>query len=127
MPSEKHLEFIQSAIGRMAGNSFQMKAWNVALASAVIGFAVAKDSRPAGAVLAVAPSLAFWVLDAYYLQLEGAFRTLYDQAVAGTAPSYSMHTRSNGLLWIRAFFRPSVALIHAPMVAVIFKVTSRAS
>ena len=29
----KHLEFIQSIIARLAGNSFQMKGWNVALAS----------------------------------------------------------------------------------------------
>jgi len=60
----KHLEFIQSIIARLAGNSFQMKGWNVALATAAIGFAVAKDSRPTLAVLAVVPALAFWFLDA---------------------------------------------------------------
>ena len=60
MPNEKHLEFIQGAIARMAGNSFQMKSWNVALATAAIGFAVAKDSHPKAAVLAILPALTFW-------------------------------------------------------------------
>jgi hypothetical protein len=122
-PSEKHLELIQSAITRMAGNSFQMKGWNVALASAAIGFAATKDSHPRAAVLAVVPSIVFWILDAYYLRLERAFRILYNQAVAGTAPAYSMKPSPTIWMWFVAFFRPSVSLIHGVMVAVILKVT----
>ena len=123
MPSEKHLEFIQAAISRMGGNSFQMKAWNVALASAAIGFAAAKDSHPPAAMLALVPSFVFWLLDAYYLRLERAFRTLYEQAVAGTAPAYSMKPKPTIGMWFVAFFRPSVSLIHAAMMAVIFQST----
>jgi hypothetical protein len=55
MPSLKHPDFLQSAIGRMGRNSFQMKSWNVALASAVIGLAAAKDSHPRRAALAFVP------------------------------------------------------------------------
>src|ERR1700691_5910895 len=94
MPNDKHLEFIQSVISRMAGNSFQMKSWNVALATAAIGFAAAKDSHPKAAMLALIPSFVFWVLDAYYLLLERAFRDLYDDAINGTAAAYSMKIKT---------------------------------
>jgi hypothetical protein len=49
-------EFIQGIISRLAGNSFQMKGWNVALATAAVGLAAAKDSKPTLAVLAVVPA-----------------------------------------------------------------------
>jgi hypothetical protein len=123
MPVEKHLDFIQSAIGRMAGNSFQMKSWNVALASAAIGFAASKDSHHRAASLAIVPSLVFWFLDAYYLQLERAFRDLYEKAVDGTATDYLMKPNPTIWMWVVAFFRPSVLLIHGTMAAVIYWVT----
>lgn len=122
MPNEKHLEFIQGAIARMAGNSFQMKSWNVALATAAIGFAVAKDSHPKAAVLAILPALTFWVLDAYYLLLERAFRDLYDKAVAGTAVAYSMKIERTFGMALVAFFRPSVSVIHLTAIIVIYMV-----
>ena len=34
---EKHLEFVQSAINRMASNSFLLKAWSVTLVGALLG------------------------------------------------------------------------------------------
>ena len=123
MPTEKHLEMIQAAITRMAGNSFQLKAWNVALTSAVIGFAAAKESHPRAAAFALAPALVFWLLDGYYLGLETAFRNLYDGAVSGTVLPYVMTPQPTVWIWIKAFFRPSVLFIHAVLVAMIFEVT----
>ena len=35
---QKHLEFIQNAISRMAANSFMLKAWTVLLVSALFAF-----------------------------------------------------------------------------------------
>jgi hypothetical protein len=55
----KPLEFIQAIIARMAGNSTQMKTWNVALATAAIGFVAAKDSKPGAAIYALVPALHF--------------------------------------------------------------------
>jgi hypothetical protein len=118
----KHLEFIQAIISRLAGNSFQMKGWNVALATAAVGFAAAKDSKPTLAVLAVVPALAFWFLDAYYLTLETLYRDLYKKAVA--APSFDLEA---GLVkpsgWFKSALRPSVVGLHVPMIVVIFLVT----
>jgi hypothetical protein len=100
-----------------------MKSWNVALATAAIGFAAAKESHPKAAMLALIPSFIFWMLDAYYLSLERAFRTLYDQAVQGTAAAFSMKIKTTAGMAITAFTRPSVSLIHATMMCVIYMVT----
>src|SRR5437870_13594192 len=106
MPRDtKDLEFIQAIIARLAGNSFQMKGWNVALATAAVGFAAAKDSRPTLAVLAVIPALAFWFLDAYYLALETQYRALYKKAI-GT-PSFDLDAGSiKPREWFKSALRP---------------------
>ncbi len=122
-PDPKHLEFIEGIVNRLAGNSFQMKAWNVALATAAVGFAASKDSHPAAAALAVVPALALWFLDGYYLALEKLYRDLYALAVAGKATTYSLETaRLRVPLWLRSLCRWSVAGLHLPMIAVILTV-----
>jgi hypothetical protein len=88
----KHLEFIEGIISRLAGNSFQMKSWNVALATAAVGLEAAKDSKPTLGVLAVVPAIAFWCLDAYYLAQESLHRCLYKKAVA--TPSFNLDAGS---------------------------------
>lgn len=124
MMHPKHLEFIQAIITRLAGNSFQMKAWNVALATAAVGFSATKDSHPTAAVLAVIPSIAFWYLDAYYLGLERIYRDLYNGAVAGTVAPFDLKTSGLGFgRWLDMFGRPAVAGLHLPMVAVILLVS----
>jgi hypothetical protein len=74
----KHLEIIQSAIMRMAGNSFLLKGWSVTLVSALFALA-AKDSNPLFLFVAYIPCVCFWVLDAYFLRQERLYRALYKQ------------------------------------------------
>ena len=120
----KSLDFLQSIISRLAGNSFQMKTWNVALATAAIGFVTAKDSRPNMAVLAVIPSLAFWGLDAYYLALEKLFRARYELASEQIEPSFNLSPGTvDARKWFTATVRPAVLGLHLPMVVVILLVT----
>lgn len=124
MMHPKHLEFIQAIITRLAGNSFQMKAWNVALATAAVGFAAAKDSHSTAAVLAAAPSFAFWCLDAYYLGLERIYRDMYNGAVAGTVAPFNLTPPKSGFLeWVEMVWRPAVFGLHLPMIAVILLVS----
>jgi hypothetical protein len=125
MPTEtKDLEFIQAILTRLAGNSFQMKGWNVALASAVIGFAATKDSHPWMACLALVPSFAFWGLDAYYLGLEKLYRTVYSRAIALQTPNFDLNAGElSAKIWGEMLFRPSVAGLHIPMLIVIVFVT----
>ena len=119
----KHLEFIEGIISRLAGNSFQMKGWNVALATAAVGLAAAKDSKPTLAVLAVVPALAFWFLDAYYLALETLYRDLYKKAIKAE-PSFDLDIGSvKPAGWFECVRRPSVVGLHLPMIVVILLVT----
>jgi hypothetical protein len=73
----KHLEFLQTVIGRMSTSSFLFKGWAITIAAALSGFA-AVETRRALLVIAVCSTLLFWGLDGYYLWLERRFRALYD-------------------------------------------------
>jgi hypothetical protein len=74
----KHMEMIQAVVGRLAGNSFLIKGWAITLAGVFFGFAV-KDLAWDLALAGFLPTLAFWIVDAYFLRSERLFRALYDQ------------------------------------------------
>jgi hypothetical protein len=73
----KHLEFLQGAINRMAGNLFLLKGWTITLIAALFALS-AKDANKAYVLVAYFPALVFWVLDGYFLSQERKFRALYD-------------------------------------------------
>lgn len=73
----KHLEFVQAAVNRMAGNLFLLKGWSITLIAALFALA-AKDSNQAYVLIAYFPLLIFWCLDGYFLSQERRFRALYD-------------------------------------------------
>ena len=75
-----HLSILQDVIRRMAGNSASCKNWCVVLVAAMLVL-VARASAPGYALLALLPILLFWILDAYYLALEQAFRCSYNDFV----------------------------------------------
>jgi hypothetical protein len=74
---EKHLEFIQNVITRMANNSFLLKGWTVTIVAALFALA-AQNSNSKFVILAFFPVVAFWILDAFYLWQERLFRALYN-------------------------------------------------
>jgi hypothetical protein len=73
----KHLEFLQGAINRMAGNLFLLKGWTITLIAALFALS-AKDSNQAYVLIAYFPTIVFWILDGYFLAQERRFRALYD-------------------------------------------------
>jgi uncharacterized membrane protein len=73
----KHLEFVQAAVNRMAGNLFLLKGWSITLIAALFALA-AKDSNKTYVLIAYFPLLIFWCLDGYFLSQERRFRALYD-------------------------------------------------
>ncbi|MFG3639057.1 hypothetical protein ACGF3C_02135 [Micromonospora sp. NPDC047762] len=89
MPTEVHLQMIQAVVARLSSQSTTVKGWCVTVASALLGFG-ANSTRPAVAVLAVYVVAAFAALDAYYLSLERAYRTLYQRAVDGTTAPWQL-------------------------------------
>lgn len=78
MPNKiKHLEMIQSIITRMASNSFKLKGWAIAVLS-LVGTLLSMNQNKIWLLILLIPILAFWGLDAKYLQQERQFRALYD-------------------------------------------------
>lgn len=73
----KHLEFIQAAVNRMAGNLFLLKGWTITLIAALFALS-AKDTNKMFIAIAYFPTTVFWILDGYFLAQERRFRDLYD-------------------------------------------------
>ena len=69
---QAHLTMMQGVINRMAENSRSCKVWCVTLVAAVLVL-VARTGEPQHALLALAPTLLFGILDSYYLALERSF------------------------------------------------------
>lgn len=88
----KHLEFAQGVINRMGQNSFLIKGWTVTLVSALFALA-AKDSNQNFVIVAYFPTVAFWLLDSYYLYQERLFRKVYDHVRKATAVDFSLNTK----------------------------------
>ena len=78
MNKVKHLEMIENVIARMGHNSFQLKNWAVAIIS-IIGTLSIKESDKRFILLSFIPLLAFWLMDAFYLQCERKYKHLYEQ------------------------------------------------
>jgi len=91
---QKHLEFLQAAISRMAANLFLLKGWSITLIIALFALS-AKDANKLYIILAYYPLLVFWVLDGYFLALERRFRALYDHVriLSEDQIDFSMDTR----------------------------------
>ena len=69
---QAHLTIMQGVIERMAVNSRSCKVWCVTLVAATLVL-VARTGEPQHALIALAPTLLFLILDTYYLVLERAF------------------------------------------------------
>ena len=117
-PVLKYRDMLQAVITRMGGNQFTCRTWSVALGTAVIGYAVSKDGKPAMAILALLPAICFWIQDAYYLGLERAFRKKFAAAVAAgpKASLFDFVIAPKAADYIKAFFRHAVLLVHLPVV-----------
>ena len=92
---QAHLTITQGVIQRMAENSRSCKVWCVTLVSAILVL-VARTGSSEHAMIALAPTVLFLVLDAYYLSLEVAFRKSYDAFVGkvhdGQASTLDLYT-----------------------------------
>ena len=92
----KHLDYVQSAISRMAANQFQIKGWMITVDAAILTFFANSLSRETGGnpyflLIAVFPTILFWLLDAKFLAQERQLRSLYtDIAQKNDIPPFDM-------------------------------------
>lgn len=123
---ETHLQLIQTAITRLAGQSTTIKGWCVTLTSALLGVS-ATTSTPLTGALALYVIVTFAVLDAYYLTLERAYRALYDTAAsdATTSPSWTMTvSRPRPMGVVSALRSPAISLLYTTSIIVAVAVTA---
>ena len=107
-----HLTIMQGVIQRMGENSRACKVWCVTLVSAILVL-IAQTGTADHATIALAPTVLFLILDAYYLALERGFRSSYNVFVrkvheqqVSTRDLYAVapnHSIPRGLVW--AMFR----------------------
>lgn len=77
---QSHLSILQNIIQRMASNSTSSKAWCITLVSAIL-IIVADKGKPHYALIAIIPTVLFFILDSYYLALENGFRNSYNEFI----------------------------------------------
>lgn len=116
----KHLEFIQDAITRMAGNLFLVKGWTITLIAALFALS-AKDSNRAFILIAYFPAIVFWGLDGYFLSHERRYRDLYDHVrqLPAEQIDFSMNTSAyvDKNTWLDAIFSRTLLIYYGSLVA----------
>ncbi len=77
----KEIDLIQNCISRMAQNSFLIKGWTLTVVAVVLAL-MEKNIDPIYLCLVLfIPLMAFWYLDAFFLQTEKMFRKLYEWVI----------------------------------------------
>jgi hypothetical protein len=117
----KHLEFIQAAINRMAGNSFLLKGWTVTLTGGLLALTFKQIDRRY-VLISLVVLLMFWSLDGYYLSHERRFVALFNAVRIRREEDidFSMHTRSLGAQcrWRHCAFSKTIMLFYGGLLAV---------
>lgn len=123
----KHLEFVQAVINRLSTNSFLLKGWSVLLISGLFALAAAQDNK-GFAVYSLAPAIALWGLDGYFLALERNYRKVYDNVrlLPPEQVDFAMTLIvSNGNMdFFKACFSKTLLVFHG---AVIISISAAAS
>ncbi|HHE8494755.1 TPA: hypothetical protein ACPFP8_004700 [Enterobacter ludwigii] len=125
------LGFLQAIIARMANNSFYIKGWDLTLFVAVI--ALKKDATQYSSYLLLAlivSTIAFCLLDAYYLQQERIFRKVYNLLAESTSDTinyfrinpvlYKEQLNGDSLSYRSSLISASILLFHIPMFVAVF-------
>src|SRR3989338_2239502 len=119
---QKHLEFIQAVINRMAGNSFLLKGWAITLVAALFALS-AKDTNQSYIFIAYFPVIIFWILDGYFLSQERLFRDLYNHVrkLDESRIDFSLDTKNfqtNENSWLRSIFSQTLVIFYLTLVGV---------
>lgn len=121
----KHLEFVHSAVTRLANNSFLIRGWSITLTGALVGVSVSGEDKTL-ALASLITVIGFWALDAFYLRQERMFRKLYSSVAHGETgiPAFSMDISPYRSLVRRrnVIFSPAICIFHAPLLLVVLVV-----
>ena len=124
---QKHLEFIQAVINRMAGNSFLLKGWAITLVAALFALS-AKDTNQSYIFIAYFPVIIFWILDGYFLSQERLFRDLYnhvrklDEKEIDFSMDTSEYKKEKKNSWLYSIFSVTLRFFYISLVVVMLLV-----
>lgn len=118
----KHLEFLQSAINRLANNSFLLKAWGVTLLIGIFTFTT-KELNDRFSLIGFILIIFFWLLDGYFLWQERMFRALYDHVrkLDKEEIDFSMDTTAfyaTVSSWIESIFSFSLLVFYVALLSI---------
>lgn len=125
---QKHLEFIQKTINRMAGNLFFLRGWTITLITALFVLFV-KDTSPNYIFVVYFPVIIFWILDSYFLSQERLFRALYNDVrkLDEKEIDFSMNTneykKDKRNCWLYSMFSVTLLCFYLPLIAIILFIT----
>jgi len=120
----KHLEFIQGAINRMAGNLFFLRGWTITLITALLALLVKKGTNPDYIFIVYFLVVIFWILDGYFLSQERLFRDLYNyvRTLDEKDIDFSMNTdeykKDKKNSWLCAMFSPTLLVFYLSLAGV---------
>ena len=120
----KHLEMLQNIISRMANNSFLLKGWTVTLVVGLLAFANVKEMEPKFMILALLPTISFWILDGFFLHQEWLFRALYNYTATLDEDNIDFLMNPNSFntkerSWKNAIFSKTLRLFYLPILFVV--------
>jgi len=125
---QKHLEFIQKTINRMAGNLFFLRGWTITLITALFVLFV-KDTNTNYVFLVYFPIIIFWILDGYFLSQERLFRALYNHVrkLDEKEINFSMDTteykKDKKNCWLCSMFSVTLLCFYLPLIAITSLIT----
>ncbi len=118
---QKHLEFLQGIITRMANCSFLLKGWSVILVAALLALTAATKEKVAFIAISFVPVIVFWLLDAYYLWQERLFRDVYN--AVRTKDENEIDFEMNPLdfvggrnTWLSTIFSKTIVLFYLSLI-----------
>jgi hypothetical protein len=86
----KEIDLIQNCINRMAQNSFLIKGWALTVVAVVLALSEKLTDSIYLCMVILIPLVAFWYLDAFFLQTEKMYRKMYEWILeARTKEDYS--------------------------------------
>lgn len=110
----------------MASNSFNIKAWTIAVVSTAL--ALTTREGVVGAMLGLVVVTAFWGLDAHYLRQERLFRQLFDAVRRGdVVDHFDMNTQDYEQFvqnWVGTLFSRTIISFYGPVLIAVAGIAS---
>ena len=119
---EKHLEFIQGVITRMAKCSFIIKGWTIAIATAGITLLSKQEIRFLQCFPVCILIIGLWTLDGFFLSQERMYRALYNKVRKEDNTDFDMNasvfnTGKNS--WVCSTFSKTLLLFYGIIFAAV--------